>query len=172
MTRSARCTLRLEFEPLAGRMGLQRGFALHLTVVDPDDGKPWDFDIAAKRAKALRKVQVEKPTLPIGSPMCTAFSNLQKLSCERRDPVEFKKMLHYGITHLKFCIVLYWEQTNNGRYRRHVSSWSIVARRRRRWTCRRRSSRSTAAAARRRPRRRSTRAWPRRPRASRPPSRR
>ena len=81
-------------------MGLQRGFALDLTVVDPDDGKPWDFEIAAKREKALRKVQMEKPTLLIGSPMCTAFSNLQKLSRDRRDPVEFKKMLHYGITHL------------------------------------------------------------------------
>ena len=37
---------------LAGRMGLQRGFALDLTVVDPDDGKPWDFDCQAKRDKA------------------------------------------------------------------------------------------------------------------------
>ena len=115
---------------LAGRMGLQRGFALDLTVVDPDDGKPWDFDCPAKRAKALRKVQMEKPTLLIGSPMCTPFSILQKLSREKRDPVEFKRMLHHGITHLKFCILLYWEQINNGRYflREHpwmATSWEV-----------------------------------------------
>ena len=28
---------------LARRMGLRKGFALDLTVVGPDDGRPWDF---------------------------------------------------------------------------------------------------------------------------------
>mgnify|MGYP003322403897 FL=1 len=38
---------------LAGKMGLDPGMALDLSVVDPDDGKPWDFNDASKRKKAL-----------------------------------------------------------------------------------------------------------------------
>ena len=30
------------------------GFALDLTVVDPDDGMPWDFTSLAKPAKARK----------------------------------------------------------------------------------------------------------------------
>ena len=48
---------------MAARMGLKPGFALDLTIVDPDDGRPWDSDCADKRAKALAKVREEKPTL-------------------------------------------------------------------------------------------------------------
>ena len=68
---------------MAARMGLQPGFALDLAVVDPDDGGPWDFDCADKRAKALAKVREEKPTLLIGSPMRRAFGNLQRLNSSR-----------------------------------------------------------------------------------------
>ena len=49
------------------------GFALDLTCLDPDDGMPWDFDLAAKREKAMRKVRTEKPAMIIGSVMCTAW---------------------------------------------------------------------------------------------------
>ena len=48
------------------------GFALDLTCLDPDDGMPWDFDVPAKRDKAMRKVRTEKPAMIIGSVMCTA----------------------------------------------------------------------------------------------------
>ena len=45
----------------AGRLGLSAGFSLDLIVVDPDDGKTWDFNDPAKRSKALSKVIFEKP---------------------------------------------------------------------------------------------------------------
>ena len=38
---------------LAGKMGLDSGMALDLSVLDPDDGKPWDFNDLSKRTKAL-----------------------------------------------------------------------------------------------------------------------
>ena len=57
-------------------MGLNPGFALDLTVLDPDDGMPWDFTLKSKRDKARQKVIREKPILLVGSPMCTVFSRL------------------------------------------------------------------------------------------------
>ena len=36
----------------AQSLGLSPGSALDLSVTDPDDGRPWDFDIPAKRSKA------------------------------------------------------------------------------------------------------------------------
>ena len=76
----------------ASRLGLSPGFALDLTVIDPDDGKPWDFDTKEKRDKAFAKVKEEKPKLLIGSPMCTPFSLLQNLSKDKGD-LEQKKAL-------------------------------------------------------------------------------
>ena len=61
------------------------GFALDLTCVDPDDGMPWDFDVTAKRDKAMRKVRTEKPAMVIGSPMCTAWCSWQALRNTKRD---------------------------------------------------------------------------------------
>lgn len=37
------------------------GFALDLTVLDPDDGQAWDFSRKSKRDKAVRMVLREKP---------------------------------------------------------------------------------------------------------------
>ena len=41
---------------LAKGLGLIPGMALDLTVDDPDDGKPWDFNVASKRQKALHQI--------------------------------------------------------------------------------------------------------------------
>ena len=41
------------------------GFALDLTMVDEDDGAPWDFDNPRKREKATAKVRRERPVLRI-----------------------------------------------------------------------------------------------------------
>ena len=56
------------------------GFALDLTTCDPDDGMPWDFDVKAKRDKARRLLQEQRPLFIIGSPDCTAFSSWQVLN--------------------------------------------------------------------------------------------
>ena len=59
---------------------LMAGFALDLTVVDPDDGLPWDFTSLAKQAKARKMLREQKPYFPIGSPMCRQFSTWQALN--------------------------------------------------------------------------------------------
>ena len=76
-------------------------------MIDPVDGLPWDIDNPAKREKCQKKVMAEKPMPLIGSPMCTAFSQLQELSRAKRDPAEFESMLRYTRKHLDFCVELY-----------------------------------------------------------------
>ena len=56
------------------------GMAFDLTQVDEEDGMPWDFNVPAKRNKARTSVQSERPLLLIGSPMCAAFSQLQRVN--------------------------------------------------------------------------------------------
>ncbi len=91
---------------------------------------PWDFDNPDKCAKAKRKVQLEKPKLLIGSPMCTAFSQLQALSKDKGNIERKKLLLVRAIKHIRFCVSLYWEQIKNGRYSLHehpasANSWKL-----------------------------------------------
>ena len=45
------------------------GWSLDLTVSDPDDGEPWDFNKQEKRDKAESIINGKKALLFIGSPM-------------------------------------------------------------------------------------------------------
>ena len=56
------------------------GFALDLTVLDADDGLPWDFSQAAKRDKARSMRSRQRPYMLIGSPECKTFSALHALN--------------------------------------------------------------------------------------------
>ena len=49
---------------------IRPGFALDLTVIDPDDGRPWDFNKRAKRDKALKMLRTEKPLLLVAGTEC------------------------------------------------------------------------------------------------------
>ena len=113
---------------LAHRFKLNPGFALDLTVSDPEDGLDWNFDVKSIREKALRKLKVEQPMLLIGSPMCKAFSVLQGLNRKRMGEEKFHRMLEHARIHLRFCMELYAEQARCGRYYLHehpksASSW-------------------------------------------------
>ena len=55
---------------VASNHGLDFAFALDLTLVDPDDGEPWDLDLEDKQMKALRLVEVKDPGLLFVSPEC------------------------------------------------------------------------------------------------------
>ena len=68
------------------RFGIIPGLEMDLTGVDEDDGKPWDFNDPTQRSKAEQLLDQQKPLLRVGSPMCTAFSNIQNLNKARRDP--------------------------------------------------------------------------------------
>ena len=110
---------------------LAPGLALDLTVVDPDDGLPWDFADPAKRAKARRMLRKNRPVLLIGSPMCTAFSTWQRLNRTKTGrPDEMQREYVRACLHMRFVFELYQEQMDAGQYflhehPRYASSWDL-----------------------------------------------
>jgi hypothetical protein len=110
---------------MAARLGIVPGMSLDLTTNDPDDGRPWDFSDPNKRKKALDKVLAKEALLVIGSPLCKSFSNLQNWNFKRMDPEKVKRMKKEGMDHLKFCMMLYRIQVENGMYFLHEHPPSI-----------------------------------------------
>ena len=108
---------------MAKRMSMIPGFALDLTQLDPDDNKPWDFNDPEKAAKAKQLIKDKKALLVIGSPMCSAFSQLQSINFSKMTKEEVDKVVQYGTRHLEFCIELYNIQINQGLYFLHEHPW-------------------------------------------------
>ena len=90
-----------------------------LTVVDPDDGQPWDFNVKAKRDKAERIIADGRAMLLIGSPMCSAFSQLQTLNKWSTPEVVRNMRLQEARRHIEFCCKLYRMQLEQGLYFLH-----------------------------------------------------
>ena len=112
------------------RHGLAAGFALDITCVDEDDGRPWDLSIPEKQAKALNKLRREKPLFLIGSPCCREFSTWQALNAARGDAAAYAARKKDAEKHLEFVCTMYREQAEHGRYYLHehpagASSWSV-----------------------------------------------
>lgn len=110
---------------------LAPGFALDLTVSDPEDGKPWDFGLSTKRERARRLFREQKPYLLIGSPACKAFSTWMALNRFRStDPAAVDRARVEATLHLDFVASLYQEQLDAGRYFLHehpsyATSWEL-----------------------------------------------
>ena len=73
---------------MASEMGLHPAWALDLTVVDPDDGIPWDFNVPAKRRRAFELLERDKPAMLIACPMCGPFSTMNNLNYAKMSPEE------------------------------------------------------------------------------------
>ena len=99
----------------ASKMNLQAAWAVDLTQVDPEDGKPWDFDLADKRERARALLREEKPAVLIGSPCCAAWSSWQALNKLRRDPEMVRREMIKARVHLVSIISLYIDQIEAGR---------------------------------------------------------
>ena len=112
---------------MAEKSGLRPGFSLDLTVDDPDDGTPWNFSNAEKRAKAVRLQEEQKPFLLIGSPPCTAFTTLFQSSWNRMPKDEQRAKIRETIVHVEFCVELYKRQIETGRYFLHEHPWSAFS---------------------------------------------
>ena len=109
---------------------IRPGWSLDLTLDDPMTGLPWDLSKRNVRERVLRLVQETKPFMLIGSPPCTAFSSLQNLRRQGRDPARMAKELEDAKKHVRFCIKLYMEQVRGGRYFLHehpenATSWHM-----------------------------------------------
>ncbi len=112
----------------AFHMGLRPGMALDLSTTD-EEGVPWDFSRADRRAEARRRLNTESPWLLIGSPMCRMFSALQHLSKGKGNVQEKERLLLEGKVHLAFCCQLYLDQIARGKFFLHehpagATSWT------------------------------------------------
>ena len=99
----------------AAAIGLKGGWSLDLTTVD-DDGKCWDFSNADMKARAMKKLRVDKPYLLVVSPMCGPFSELQEVfNYPGMQTDEVQKKLEDALQHVKFSLELCLEQHRQGR---------------------------------------------------------
>ena len=109
---------------VAQAAGLRGGFSLDLTAPDPD-GHVWDFSVQANRVRARKMLDEQKPYVLIGSPPCTAYSNLQHLNeCRPGGRERVKEAKRKAKIHLLFCTGPYKAQMEAGRYflREHPES--------------------------------------------------
>ena len=112
---------------VARKMGLRAGWSLDITICDKD-GRNWDFNNVEMRNRAVRKALTDEPLLLIGSPMCTAFSTMNRINYARMSDEDVKQRIEYGRKHIQFCAKLYAMQWRAGRYLLHehpegASSW-------------------------------------------------
>lgn len=87
----------------------------------------WNFDTQIDRQRAEEYVTKEKPMLLVSSPMCTAFSQLQRLNAAGLHSTE---KMRRAISHMEFVTKLYRLQINAGRLFLHehpasASSWQL-----------------------------------------------
>ena len=68
-----------------------------------------------------------KPFMLIGSPPCTAFSQLRGLNSLKRDPEIVAKELAQAKAHILFCFEMYEIQRRSGRYYAHEHPSSASA---------------------------------------------
>ena len=107
------------------------GFAFDLTMVDPEDGRPWDPSQGATRTKARRMLDGQKPFLAIGSPHCTAFSTLQALTAAKSiDKDGVRRAPKPSIKHIEFVVGPNHAPTDTERYLlpqhpNYATSWGL-----------------------------------------------
>ena len=110
------------------RKGLIGGVALDLTTAD-ENGVPWDFSKADRRAAAKELIDLLQPELLLGCPPCGPYSILQGLNQHRADPAQAAQKLKQAKEHLDFCCELYEEQAARKKFFVHehpdgARSWS------------------------------------------------
>ena len=100
----------------AKKYGITSHGSFDITIVDPDDQQPWDLNVKSKREKVMKIIKECKPSVVIGSPMCTAFSSLQNMNKHKRNEEEWKKYMREAVRHMEFACQIYALQVAEGRY--------------------------------------------------------
>ena len=111
--------------------GLTPRLALDLTTNDPETSAPWDLSDGKVRNKVVKLIKDAKPFMIICSPMCTAFSQIQALNVERRDPGVVRRELESAKDHVRWTMKICATQVREGRYflfehPRSASSWKML----------------------------------------------
>ena len=99
-----------------GGRKLKPGWSLDLTVNDPETGQPWDLSDGKVRSKARDLIKFGKPYMVVCSPMCTAFSQMQNINKNRRDPEVIKRELDDAKDHIRFAMSICATQLREHRY--------------------------------------------------------
>ena len=112
-----------------GGTKLAAGWSLDLTMRNPATDKPWDLSCRETQREVRRLITECKPFMLVGSPPCTAFSQIQGLNNYKRDPDVVKRELAAACAHITFCFEMYEIQRKAGRFFMHehpssASSWS------------------------------------------------
>ena len=89
-----------------------------------------DFKDEKQRAKCRQMIIEEKPSLLVGSPMCTIFNALQNLNRPKMGEAKWKIAWDHGMKHLLFAFEMYEIQIKAGRYFLHehpnsATSWHV-----------------------------------------------
>ena len=113
-----------------GGTQLSPGWSLDLTRYDPKTGKAWDLSDKKVQSRVIKMVLEGRPLFLIGSPPCTAMSQIQNLNKDKRDPEIVKKEVRAAEEHIRFCVLLYKMQIEKKRYFIHehpagASSWQM-----------------------------------------------
>eukprot|EP00971_Amphidinium_carterae_P016548 326784-Amphidinium_carterae.1 len=90
--------------------GLQPGFFIDLTAMR-DDSNYWDLGRDEDQQMLNELQEKERPQLLIGSPPCTSFCPLLRLS---KSEDEIQEARSEGVAHLRVCIDAYTRQLQNG----------------------------------------------------------
>ena len=85
---------------------LRPGWSLDMTTNDPETGTPWDLSDGKVRTKVLKLIMEGRPYMLVCSPMCTAFSQIQALNVERRDPAIVRRELESAKDHVRWVMRL------------------------------------------------------------------
>lgn len=114
-----------------GTTQLIPGWSLDLTRLDPKTGEPWDLANPKVQSRVKKMVMEGKPMFVIGSPPCTALSQMQNINKGRRDPKVVQKEVDEAKRHVRFCIELYKIQVRSGRFFVHehpatAKSWEMA----------------------------------------------
>ena len=99
-----------------GGVKLKPGWSLDLTCNDPETGNPWDLSDGKVRTKVMGLIREGRPYMLICSPMCTAFSQIQALNVERRDPAVVRRELESAKDHVRWVMKLCAIQLRENRY--------------------------------------------------------
>ena len=98
-------------------------------ITTDENGRPWDVDCIHMRNTAMRKVLQDKPTLLIGSQMCTDFCSWINVNHPRMPKQMVAERPRKARLHLDFCIKLYAIQVQHSRCFLHdhplaASAWN------------------------------------------------
>ncbi|MBV61870.1 MAG: hypothetical protein CMH65_11270 [Nevskiales bacterium] len=112
-------------------MRVSPGLAMDLTTTD-EQGVPWDFTKAERRAEARQRLRDERPFVLVGSPPCTPYCTWQALNASRPDVdlAALRRRRAEADVHMAFVCELYRDQVMGGRYflhenPAHAHSWSL-----------------------------------------------